>query len=98
MQPHSGLVNWLRAEANRLGMIGHAGFRLLPMRGRCRFDLHETVALWLADPIDPAAPSCRSLGKSNSRYLKLVEPRLATRTFMTTPSALVADAKNSVQH
>src|SRR5206468_8088364 len=52
-----------------------------------------------AEPIRSTPPraSCRSSAISNSRYLKLVEPRLATRIFMTGRWARVLSQKRLEQ-
>ena len=67
-----------QAKADSLGVVGDAERPLLPPVA----DLQRATALGRADPLDAAAASCRWASMSNSRCLKLVEPRLATSIFM----------------
>ena len=76
--PGLGIGQLGKALPDRLGVVGHAqGLFVLPAA-----DLHHAPAFRGSDPFDPSAPSCTPPAMSNSRYLKLVEPRLATKIFM----------------
>ncbi len=70
---------------NRRSVIRDVRRQLAPRAA----DLDETAALAAADPLDAAARIWRSSAMSNSRYLKLVEPRLATRIFMSTATRIL---------
>ena len=70
-----------QAVMHRLDVIARAD-RLSNFFADLAAHLHGAAAFGRADPLDAAARSCRWPSMSNRRYLKLVEPRLATRIFM----------------
>ena len=88
-----------QAAVRRIGQLRQAVMHRLDVIGRLDrqlplvlADLDVAAALRRADPFDASARELPPSSMSNSRYLKLVEPRLATRIFMRGFSAAIASA------